>query len=99
MPLLGSDLGEVGDITDVVSTRAGETPNDAFLTSPAESLTWEQLEGSVGRWAGALHSLGLRSGDRVASLMPNRPELLIHYLACLRSGVVAVPLNYRYTGA
>lgn len=99
MPLLGSDLGEVGDITDVVSTRAGETPNDAFLTSPAESLTWEQLEGSVGRWAGALHSLGLRSGDRVASLMPNQPELLIHYLACLRSGVVAVPLNYRYTGA
>ena len=29
--------------------------------------------------------------------MPNRTALLIHYLACFRAGLVAVPLNYRYT--
>jgi acyl-coenzyme A synthetase/AMP-(fatty) acid ligase len=29
--------------------------------------------------------------------MPNRPALIIHYLACLKAGLVAVPLNYRYT--
>ena len=29
--------------------------------------------------------------------MPNRTALIIHYLACLRAGLVAVPLNYRYT--
>lgn len=29
--------------------------------------------------------------------MPNSPELLIHYLACFKAGIVAVPLNYRYT--
>ena len=28
--------------------------------------------------------------------MPNRAEVLIHYLACLRAGLVATPLNYRY---
>jgi acyl-coenzyme A synthetase/AMP-(fatty) acid ligase len=28
--------------------------------------------------------------------MPNRAALVIHYLACMRSGLVAVPLNYRY---
>jgi long-chain acyl-CoA synthetase len=41
-------------------------------------------------------ALGVRRGDRVASLMPNRNALLIHYLACLKAGFVATPLNYRY---
>lgn len=42
-------------------------------------------------------TLGLKPGDRIASLMPNRCELLIHYIACLKAGLVTVPLNYRYT--
>jgi hypothetical protein len=41
---------------------------------------------------------GLVPGDRVASLMPNRGELLVHYLACLKAGLVATPLNSRYQG-
>ena len=42
-------------------------------------------------------ALGLQPGDRVASLVPNCGELLVHYLACLKAGLVVVPLNYRYT--
>ena len=42
-------------------------------------------------------ALGLEPGDRVASLMPNRIELLAHYLACFKSELVTTPLNYRYT--
>ena len=41
-------------------------------------------------------ALGLAPGDRVASLMPNRGALLVHYLACFKAGLVAAPLNYRY---
>ena len=40
--------------------------------------------------------LGLKPGDRVASLLPNRGALIVHYLACIRAGLVATPLNYRY---
>ncbi len=29
--------------------------------------------------------------------MPNRIDLVVHYLACFRAGLVATPLNYRYT--
>jgi acyl-coenzyme A synthetase/AMP-(fatty) acid ligase len=28
--------------------------------------------------------------------MPNRPELIVHYLACFKAGLVATPLNYRF---
>ena len=40
--------------------------------------------------------MGLRRGDRVASLMPNRPALIALYLACMKAGFAATPLNYRY---
>lgn len=40
--------------------------------------------------------MGLRPGDRVASLMPNCCMVEILYIACLRAGLVATPLNYRY---
>ena len=59
-------------------------------------MTWSELDAAADRWAGALRGLGLDRGDRMASLMPNCLELIVHYLACLRAGVVAVPLNYRY---
>ena len=29
--------------------------------------------------------------------MPNRADLVVHYLACFKAGLVVTPLNYRYT--
>lgn len=59
--------------------------------------TWVELERATSRIAAHYLALGLKPGDRVASLMPNRTALLIHYLACFKAGLVATPLNYRYT--
>jgi acyl-CoA synthetase (AMP-forming)/AMP-acid ligase II len=67
------------------------------LLSLEGSWTWAELEDKSNRIAANYLALGLEPGDRVASLMPNRIELLAHYLACLKSGLPAVPLNYRYT--
>ncbi len=47
-------------------------------------------------WRGSYRALGLNPGDRLASLMPNRIALVVHYLACFKAGLVATPLNYRY---
>jgi acyl-CoA synthetase (AMP-forming)/AMP-acid ligase II len=58
--------------------------------------TWRTLDGLSDRLAVSLLGLGLSPGDRVASLMPNRPALIVHYLACFKAGLVATPLNYRY---
>src|SRR6476619_3948128 len=51
--------------------------------------TWRQLDELSGRLAVNLLGLGLKPGDRVASLMPNRPALIVFYLACFRAGRVA----------
>jgi acyl-coenzyme A synthetase/AMP-(fatty) acid ligase len=59
-------------------------------------LSWRQLAEVSTRLAAQYLATGLVPGDRVASLMPNRPALVIHYLASLKAGLVATPLNYRY---
>src|SRR5687768_12378001 len=48
------------------------------------------------RLAGALRErLGVESGDRVAHLGANSPELLDLVFACARLGAILVPLNWR----
>jgi acyl-CoA synthetase (AMP-forming)/AMP-acid ligase II len=71
--------------------------DEVALVSAERSLTWRQLEEESARLAGGYRGLGLESGDRLASLMPNRIDLVVHYLACFRAGLIATPLNYRYT--
>ena len=79
--------------------RAGleAAPDDIALVSLARSVSWLELERDCAALAGAYRGLGLRPGDRIATLMPNRIDLLVHYLACFRADLVATPLNYRYT--
>src|SRR5687768_3771014 len=67
------------------------------LVSTTTCCTWRDLDRASDTLAGNLLDLGLHPGDRVASLMPNRTALIIHYIACMKSGLISVPLNYRYT--
>ena len=71
-------------------------PEGLALVSADTRWTWRTLDGLSDRLAVGLLGLGLEPGDRVASLMPNRPALIVHYLACFKAGLVATPLNYRY---
>jgi long-chain acyl-CoA synthetase len=78
--------------------RAGldADPEGLALISADTRWTWRTLDDLSDRLAVGLLGLGLSRGDRVASLMPNRPALIVHYLACFKAGLVATPLNYRY---
>ncbi len=59
-------------------------------------LTWRELDQQSERLARHYLALGLERGERIAFLLPNMPGLLIHQIACLKAGLVSVPLNYRY---
>jgi acyl-coenzyme A synthetase/AMP-(fatty) acid ligase len=71
-------------------------PDGLALISGQTRWTWRTLDDLSDRLAVGLLGLGLQPGDRIASLMPNRPALIVHYLACFKAGLVATPLNYRY---
>lgn len=58
--------------------------------------SYAALEDETGRIAAGLQSLGLCRGDRVAVQVEKSPRALFLYLACLRSGLVYLPLNPAY---
>src|ERR1043166_4337104 len=84
-------------LSDLLRAEVAAKPDSEALVSGRERWTWRGLDSAVTNLARNFLSLGLKPGDRVASLMPNRTALVIHYLACMKAGLVSVPLNYRYT--
>ncbi len=59
-------------------------------------LTYADLNEASMRFASALHSFGLRKGDRVAMLLGNSIEFVVAYFGIIRVGAVAVLLDPKY---
>ena len=97
MPLKGPALEAPVDICALLASGLRDRPDHPALVSLEDSLSRRELDERTTRLAANYLALGLRSGDRVASLMPNRTALIAHYLACFKAGLVATPFNYRYT--
>jgi malonyl-CoA/methylmalonyl-CoA synthetase len=60
------------------------------------TLTFGELDARSNRVARLLASCGFTRGDRLALLLPNRVEFLDLFLACVKLGVIVVPLNVLY---
>ena len=84
-------------LNDLLRAGLEAHAEEPAMVSAVRSMTWRELEEESERLAGGYRALGLEPGDRIASLMPNRIALIVHYLACFKAGLVATPLNYRYT--
>jgi long-chain acyl-CoA synthetase len=93
----GGSLGGPAVLSDVLRAGLQQDPDGRALVAKDALWSWRDLERQSTKLAQSFLALGLEPGDRIASLMPNRPALIVHYLACFKSGLVATPLNYRYT--
>ncbi len=56
-------------------------------------LTFRQFRERVNRLANALHGLGVRKGDKIATILPNCLEQLDVYWVAAQTGAVVVPLS------
>jgi acetyl-CoA synthetase len=57
------------------------------------SWTYGQLQKAANQLSGVLKAQGVRRGDRVAIVMPQRFETAVAYMAVLQMGAVAMPLS------
>jgi acetyl-CoA synthetase len=57
-----------------------------------QRLSYAELATHSDRFAAVLQALGVRPGDRVAGLMPRRPETLIVIIGTLKAGAIYVPI-------
>ena len=60
-------------------------------------ITWGVFDEKANRCANLLRSRGIKKGDKVAILLMNCLEWLPIYFGILKTGALAVPLNYRYS--
>jgi long-chain acyl-CoA synthetase len=84
---------------EALYSQAVKHPDHLAFISGNDDWSYHRLTIEVDRLAGALLARGIRSGDRIALHMTNRPELVAAYHACFRIGAIAAPLNLRYKTA
>ncbi|HEX4865635.1 MAG TPA: acyl-CoA synthetase, partial [Acidimicrobiales bacterium] len=77
------------------ASRAPDSP--ALITAEGRTLSYGELHRRSQQVAGALHSAGLRRGDAVALMLPNRPEFLEVSWGCQLSGLYYTPVNTHLT--
>ena len=86
------------NIATVCSRRwAHETSRIALHCEDAQgvraSYTYAALQADANRLSNALAALGVQRGDRVALVLPQRPETAIAHIAIYQLGAVAMPLS------
>ena len=108
--LLEQNAAKYGDETalveinpDVKETRR-TTWRDYELVEPSRhtshyrrEISWSVFNEKANRFANALSARGIGKGDKVAILLMNCIEWLPIYFGILKTGAMAVPLNFRYT--
>lgn len=60
------------------------------------AYTYWDLQVRANALSNALTALGVRRGDRVAILLPQRPETAIAHVACYQMGAIALPLSHLF---
>jgi acyl-CoA synthetase (AMP-forming)/AMP-acid ligase II len=85
----------VGSFLDIAEARF---PDKLAVISEERRFTYRQVKERVQRLMTGLAKLGVKKGDRVATLMWNSPEMMEVNLAAIRLGAIFTPLNYRLKG-
>jgi malonyl-CoA/methylmalonyl-CoA synthetase len=86
------------NIFELFSSRFADAYYEPFLTIPGElSCTYADLDRRSAAMAAVLVEDGAVVGDRVAAQIEKSIDAVALYWACLRAGLVYVPLNTAYT--
>ena len=83
-------------LDDLIQLRAEHSPEKAAILFEGQSISYGEFSDDVSRAARMLHGLGIKRGDRIGLMFPNRPEMLFLYFASFRLGIIVVPVNTRY---
>lgn len=90
----------IATLTGLLAERARRSPDREFLRFGDASWTFAEIDAWTSRLAHRLIEVdGVQPGDRVAIMLPNIVHWPVVWLAALKSGAVAVPVNSSYKRA
>ncbi len=61
-----------------------------------EAWTFWDIQQAANRLSNVLGAMGVMAGDRVAIILPQRPETGIAHMACYQMGAIAVPVSHLF---
>lgn len=91
---------KINNSFDWLSKWAKYTPNRLFLREYHTQKEWnyKQFNERANSLANYfVNEIKLRKGDRVAVYSKNRAEYVLIFTACIKAGLILVPLNFRLT--
>lgn len=72
-------------------------PERTAILFEGSATTYGELASQSAHLSASLAAMGVKRGDRVALFLPNHPAFVVSFLAAVRVGGIAVPLNPRLT--
>lgn len=100
--LYGNDVALV-EVNPEITEKRRVTWKEYELIEPdpiccyRREITWSVFNEKANRFANMLLERGVQKGDKVGILLMNCLEWLPIYFGILKTGALAVPLNFRYT--
>jgi crotonobetaine/carnitine-CoA ligase len=85
-------------VLDLLQGRLERDPDSEYLDVCGTKSTAAEVTSTAARLANALRQLGVRTGDRVATLVENSSEAMLAWWGVVHAGAVAVPVNTAYKG-
>jgi long-chain acyl-CoA synthetase len=84
----GRDATAPGTIAQVLDTALASRPHATAVEAASGAWSYAELDDRARRAAGALWSLGVRPGDRVAACLPNDLDIVAAFHGAQRIGAV-----------
>jgi acyl-CoA synthetase (AMP-forming)/AMP-acid ligase II len=85
-------------IGDILRVNATKFPDKMAVKDADRSLTFGQYNERSCRLGNGLTKMGLSKGDRITIISQNRVEWMEIYAATAKTGIIAVPINWRLVG-
>jgi len=80
-------------IARLIERHATYRPDHTAIVFEDQRLTYRQFHARINKLGNALNADGFTKGDKIASVLPNKLELLDFYWATAQIGAVMVPLS------
>ncbi len=81
---------------NVIETHAKNQPDQIAYVFFDQPVTYAEFNHEIDRVATALLDMGMKPGDRIATLLPQSPAFSTMFMAAGKIGLVVVPLDPRF---
>ena len=93
-----SDVTVPTTVTAALCVRLAADPDGPYLDFEGDEWSARRMADVAARLAGAWRRYGIVRGDRIATLIENRPEQVVSFFAAAFLGAIQVPINTAYKG-